>query len=712
LGKKLAACIKHKEIKLVFDGDDFKIAYYSFKFPLNSNSTQKLLKEKDVEQTVKRYNSSPELLSGLLLEQYYSLAYWKDAFEEINYRRFFDILDLIGLRIEEPDVFEEIHQLIFNLLSNGKVEGLRVDHIDGLYYPEEYLQKLRIHAPYSYLIVEKILTDNENIPESWPIQGSTGYDFINYVNGLFVKQTSETATDEIYKRFTKNTKVFGELLFECKKLVIENYFLGDVKNLARLINQTLHKLSYSQFNHDKMPLTLAMLIACFPVYRTYLDPKNPTDKKGQFHLALNQAKQHMPELTKEIDAINFLLQQCPINKLALETLMRLQQFTGAVMAKGLEDTAFYRYFRFVSLNEVGGNPAKFGVSKNEFHQFNVLRQTRWPLTLNASSTHDTKRGEDTRARLNILSEMPKKLEKQIVRWAEINTKHKTLVNGNSAPDRNEEYLIYQTILGSYPFETSEMQEVPQRATAYIVKALREAKLHSSWLNPNKQYETAAQQFINQSLTYPNFLSSFLPFQKQVANYGFFNSLAQTLLKITCPGIPDFYQGSELWNLNMVDPDNRRPVDYQKREKILEEVSNMAPSNSKKLLQDYASGKAKFYVIFKALQVRRRLKSLFEKGTYVPLTVEGALKDHVFAFMRKLEGNFVVVVVPCFLVGMLDSSYSWGPDWKGTVIKLPANVPLVWKEELSGLRINSSDGLSVDKVLSSFPAALLIGGDST
>jgi len=711
LSKELSECIKQREISLIFDGFSFKVKYGNLEFPVNRRTNQELLQEKNIELTIKQYNNSSKLLTELLSKQYYLLAYWKEAFKEINYRRFFDILDLIGLRMEKQDVFEETHQLIFDLLRTGKVSGLRVDHVDGVHNPEEYLQNLHRHSPNTYLIIEKILTDNETLPETWPIQGSTGYDFINYVNGLFVKQTNEASIDNIYKQFTKNTQDFNELLFDCKNTVVDNYFMGDINNIAHLINQTLQKLEYNQFNPEKITNAVTILITCFSVYRTYLNPKNPIDKKGNFYTALKQAKQRNPELTKELDVIEKLLQQCPNNKMALETLMKLQQFTSAIMAKGLEDTAFYRYCRLLSLNEVGGNPSKFGVSTEEYHKFNLVRQNNWPLTLNASSTHDTKRGEDARARLNVLSEIPQELEKHLLYWAENNTKHKTIINGNPVPNHNEEYLIYQTLIGAYPPEDTETQEFTSRAAVYVIKALREAKVHTSWLNPNMKYENATNRFIQDTLKDPQFLDTFLPFQKQIAFYGFINSLSQTLLKITCPGIPDFYQGAELLDLNMVDPDNRRPVDYQKRKHILGEISKIAPSDAKMLLNDYTIGKAKLYLIFKALQVRRRLKALFEEGTYIPLTVEGTLKEQVVAFMRKKQGKFIVVVTPHFLTGLLNSPYSWKLNWEDTLVKLPVNTTSIWNKEFTDSRIHTSGLLSVDEVLGDFPVALLTGDNN-
>ena len=477
--------------------------------------------------------------------------------------------------------------------------------------------------------------------------------------------------------FTGNTQAFSELLYDCKKSIIENYFMGDIKNLSRLILQALNRLQNRRFNPKAMINAIVELFASFPVYRTYLNPANTgAETSANFRLALTSAKQKNPAATKELDAIESLLNLSGGSEVALFALMRLQQFTGSVMAKGLEDTAFYRYCRLLSLNEVGGNPARFGVSAEEFHKFNMARQSKWPLSLNASSTHDTKRGEDSRARLNVLSEMPQEFERHLKSWAEVNAKEKTRLNGKLAPSSNEEYFIYQTLLAAYPFEEAEMQDFAERVTAYMVKALREAKVNSSWLAPNVQYEEAVTRFVTAILQNQSFLDDFLPFQQQIAHYGFYNTLSQTLLKIMCPGIPDFYQGSELWNLSMVDPDNRRPVDFQLRQKRLAEVSALEPSKAQSLLENYETGKAKLYVIFKALEVRRRLKELFEEGAYVPLSVEGEGREHVFAFARTKGSQFVVVIVPRFVAGLLAQSESWtGLDWKENSIILPAEAPV-------------------------------------
>lgn len=713
LAKHFADCLKQGETTLTFE-KGFKIKYGSLKFPVNPATAQQL-SGKPTQETLNNYNGNPDRLAHLLSKQAYALAYWKAALKQINYRRFFDIIDLIGLRMEEQGVFEETHQLSLELLKAGKISALRVDHIDGLFKPEEYLQKLRKHAPDAYVIVEKILTGAEELPDSWPVEGNTGYDFVNCVNGLFVAQEKEKAIDEVYKRFTGNTQAFSELLYNCKRFVIENYFMGDAKNLSRLILQALREIQGGKFNFKAMTDAIVELFACFPVYRTYLNPTNTSvEASASFCLALAQAKQKKPSVIKELGAVEFLLNLSGSSDVALEALMRLQQFTGSVMAKGLEDTAFYRYCRLLSLNEVGGNPAKFGVSAEEVQRFNAARQSKWPLSLNASSTHDTKRGEDCRARLNVLSETPQELEKHLKRWAEVNAKEKAHINGRQAPDANEEYFVYQTLLAAYPFEEAKMQDFAQRLTAYMVKALREAKVNSSWIAPNVPYEEAATQFVTAILQNKHFLYDFLPFQKQIARYGVYNSLAQTLLKIACPGIPDFYQGSELWNLSMVDPDNRRPVDFQLRQKLLAEVSASEPSNSQTYLENYESGKAKLYVIFKALQVRRRLKGLFEEGTYLPLKIEGELSKHLFAFAKSKGDQFVIVVVPRFVASLLEPSLSWSEvDWEDTSLTLPNQAPASYIEMFTGARLHSNSGrLLVSEVLSDFPVALLAGGDSS
>ena len=634
---------------------------------------------------------------------------------QINYRRFFDINGLIGVCVENPAVFESLHCLIFDLATSGKVSGFRVDHVDGLYNPEQYLKELRQKLPDHYFVVEKILTGTEQLPTSWPVQGTTGYDFLNCINKVFIQAAAETEIDGFYRQFTGNKQAFSDQLYDCKKHVVETLFLGDVKNLARLLNRTLQDIGYSgKLSPSGLRAAVVELMACFPVYRTYNSMQNRDYEP--FKVALNLAAQKNPHLAEEFTAIKCLLEKSQTTPQALHAIMRLQQFTGAVMAKGFEDTAFYRYSRFLSVNEVGGNPAEFSLSTGEFHEFNLQRQQKWPLTLNATSTHDTKRGEDARARLNVISEIPSEFAASVDEWAMLNRALKRRINGELLPSSNEEFYLYQTLLGSYPLDEGERQRFSERVKLHMVKALREAKVNSSWLKPNLEYEQAAVNFSEELLNSESFLAAFLPFQKKTAFYGFFNSLSQTLLKATCPGVPDFYQGTELWDLNLVDPDNRRPVGFQKRQKTLMAVSALEPSKAPSLLDHYADGEAKLYLIYKTLQFRRKFKELFTEGSYIPLTIKGRRSENIIAFCRKKDNLFVVIIAPRFLAGLIKPQTSWNKaqiDWADTSITLPDTAPSRFTEVFTGRTVGSKFGLlPLRDALDDFPVALLLGGDSS
>ncbi len=699
LAEPYSDCLKKGLISLV-DENGLKVRYNGITFPVNTSSNA---------AEVKRY-TDPAILKKFLSQQFYALAYWKIALKQINYRRFFDIIDLIGVCVENKDVFETTHRLIFELTSLGKFSTLRVDHIDGLYDPEEYLKRLRAKFPNRYMIVEKILSGNEQMQTSWPIQGTTGYEFINFLNNLFIKRDNEPQVDAFYKEFTGNTQTFSDLLYDCKKAVTKDYFLGDIENLARLINETLGQANYGKrFSDESLRKAVMELLACLPVYRTYNSPQKQDFKP--FKLALILAKQKNEHLSEEWASFDYLLEQSQSSPEALHAIMRLQQFTGAVMAKGLEDTAFYRYSRFLSANEVGCNPARLGCSREEFHEFIGHRQRNWPFSLNATSTHDTKRGEDVRARLNVISEIPAMFEMGVMDWAKINAAKKKRINGKVAPGRSEEYYLYQTLLGTFPWELTEKPEFTDRLKLHMIKALREAKQNSNWLLPNLPYEQAVSTFAEDILNSEDFLQSFLPLQQKIAFYGFFNSLSQTLLKAACPGIPDFYQGTELWDLNLVDPDNRRPVNFQKRQEVLSKIAELVPSKAPSLLKSHSDGKAKLYAIYKALELRRKLKELFNEGTYLPLAVNGASKSNVVAFMRNKGSFSVIVVVPRFVSGLIKAQDAWASaKWADTSISLPQAAPSIWKDVFTDAPIRSEAGwLPVKDVLGAFPVALLLGG---
>lgn len=703
-------CVKTGQLRLVFNRG-FKINYRGLEFPLNTAASKKLLKNASITQVLENYNRNPERLANLLSNQFYALKHWKTALKRINYRRFFDITDLIGQRMEDPRVFEASHRLIFELAESGTFSALRIDHIDGLFNPQAYLEGLREKLPNTYLLVEKILTGDEQLPDEWPIEGTTGYEFLNRVNNLFVNQRNDAEFTSLYTNFTGYTQPFAELLYECKKTVVENYFLGEATNLTRLIERTLRGIGYGRrFSRVGLRGAVVELLACCPVYRSYLNERQGSD--GFFRTALEEARRRVPNLSEELDAIAFLLDKRAGSPTALQALMRLQQFTGSVMAKGFEDTALYRYNRLLSLNEVGSNPVQFGISTAKFHEFNTSRQQKHPLTLNALSTHDTKRGEDARARLNVLSEIPDEFNRNLQKWTKQNTEMRIKVKGRFAPDKNEEYFLYQTLLGSYPWQLSEDEDYTSRVKAQMVKALREAKTHSNWLSPNLPYEKAVAEFTEKILQNQTFLEDFLPLQQKIANFGFFNTLAQTVLKITCPGVPDFYQGSELWDLNLVDPDNRRPVSFQKRRRLLWDIADLEPHKAETLLTDPSDGKAKLYVIHKSLMLRRRMKEFLEQATYLPIAAEGKRRGSVVSFAREKGGAFMVVVVPRFLTGALEANQPWRTlDWADTALRLPADAPTRWRNVFTDDTVHASIGqLGLGDVLRDFPVALLLGGE--
>ena len=488
--------------------------------------------------------------------------------------------------------------------------------------------------------------------------------------------------------------------------------MGDVRNLARLFNRALRELKVdSQCDIGSLRSAIVELLACFPVYRTYLTAKSLYDT-SPFRAAIENARQINSALSKEFSAIDYLLKESQSSPRALHALMRLQQFTGAVMAKGFEDTALYRYNRLLSLNDVGSSPDQFGVSLEEFHKRNILRQQNWPQTLNASSTHDTKRGEDVRARLNVISELPNEFKINVEKWAKINSPKKKQVRGKLAPDRNEEYYLYQTLLGALPLDPKEQEDFATRLQLHMVKALREAKTNTNWLTPNLPYEQTVTDFVTEILRSKVFFEAFLPFQRKIAFFGFFNSLSQTLLKITCPGSPDFYQGAELWDLNLVDPDNRRSVDFETRQKMLLEILSQKKITASSLLENKVEGKAKLYVIYRALQTRRKLKALFEEGDYIPLAVEGKYGENVVAFCRKKGACNVIVVVPRFLTSLMQVGDVWSSvNWADTSIILPKDSPTSWTDAFTAQTVRSKNGqFLIRDILGEFPVAMLFSGD--
>ncbi len=660
-------------------------------------------------------------MDRLLGEQFFRLAFWKVGNEELNYRRFFTINSLICLRMENDETFEKTHRLILQLLAEGKLTGLRIDHFDGLYDPEKYLKDLKDRAGDPYIVVEKILDCHEELAAALNIQGTTGYDFMNFANGIFVDKKNERQITKGFIAFTGMSNSYEALVSAKKKLFIGNYMAGDIDNLAhllkRLLNHNRHGRDLTMYGLKR---ALVEVMAQFPVYRTYINSFELTDMdRMDIKESFAAAKNKNPGAAYELDAMEkvFLLQFDPDVKFTdkqdwLHFIQRFQQFTGALMAKGAEDTTFYIYNRLLSLNEVGGNPAVFGISPKQFHEFNLRRAEMWPHTMNATSTHDTKRGEDSRCRINVLSEIPKAWHLMVKFWSKINHSQKSKLKSGYAPDHDDEYFIYQTLIGAFPFDKTDLPEFSKRLQAYVIKAIREARIHTAWVKPDEEYEKACVAFVQNILKDepPNvFLTSFHPFAEKIARMGILNSLSQVLIKATSPGVPDFYQGSEFWDLSFVDPDNRRPVDYQKRAQILREIKSREKDDLAlidELWRSKEDARIKLFVTHRVLSLRKNFPQLFQKGSYLPLQVQGKLKDHVLAFARQDKDCFCLTIVPRLLCQQTEF-LTQDVLWDDTKIIVPENFPSDWKDVFTQNEISSAEGWDVKRLLEHFPVGLFV-----
>ncbi len=723
------------------------------------------------------------LLDDLLGAQSYRPAFWRVAIDEINYRRFFDITSLAAIRMELPPVFEEAHQFIFRLLTEGRITGLRVDHPDGLWNPDRYFRQLQenyilcmaqsgpagvsraepqkdilgesvtrrmVEHPERdeplfwplYVVAEKILCAGESLPRDWAVFGTTGYEFLNLVNGLFVDSGNRKAFDRIYSHFIGTQIHFGNLVNSSKKMIMLISLASEIQALSHQLERLSEKNRwYRDFTLNSLTFAIREVIAGLPVYRTYINGPDGVPLRDQKYIetAVEEAKRRNPRTAEAI--FDFIRDTLLLRNLQnfpeedrtklVRFVMQFQQVTGPVMAKALEDTAFYIYNRLVSLNEVGGHPEQFGISVTEFHQQNLERQQKWPHSLLATSTHDTKRSEDVRARLNVLSEIPGEWRAALSRWSRLNASTKILVDGQLAPDRNDEYLLYQTLVGAWPMENlpssavGEFNRFRERIAAYMEKATLEAKVHTSWVNRNEEYDAAVQNFVLQVLDNrgkKRFLSDLQVFQFRVAYFGQFNSLGQVLIKLTSPGVPDIYQGTELWDFSLVDPDNRRPVDYPRRRSLLVELKNRVNEAgqdlipmARELLEHGQDGRIKLYLIYRTLNFRRLHPRLFSSGSYLPLEGMGPMKDHVCTFARTREDEVILVAVPRLVVRLTGGKEQppLGEEiWKDTWLALPADwvnrtlINLYTGERISVSKKDQVSGLPLAEVFRNFPVAVL------
>ncbi|MGD0813649.1 MAG: malto-oligosyltrehalose synthase [Verrucomicrobiota bacterium] len=647
-------------------------------FPLNAPSLQSL------KATQEEINADPGALNALIERQYYRLAWHGRGDSELNYRRFFNITTLPGLCMEDKRVFSQAFALTGQWLQRGWLDGLRVDHPDGLRDPEEFLLRLKEMAPNTWIVVEKILGQEESLPASWPVAGTTGYDFLNSVGGLFVDPRGEKPLGDVYRMFIGSDPDYPVVARDKKRLVSRSLLAAEVERLTGLLLRIAAAgWRYCDFTHGEMACALIEFTACFPVYRSYVQPSHGaitvTDVR-HIQKAAHEARRNRPDLPPDLFEFlaNLLLLKQP-GSLEDEFVGRFQQFSAAVMAKGVEDTAFYCFNRFVALNEVGGNPGRFGIGIEEFHQSCRARQSHRPASMLSTSTHDTKRGEDVRARLCLLSEMPGEWRAAVDRWSVMNQRHRR----NGCPDRNAEYLYYQTLVGAWPLPV-------ERATAYMEKAAHEAKEHTSSALGDPEYDQALRKFVTSTLADPDFLADLAGFAGPLVKPGCINSLAQTLFKLTAPGVPDFYQGAELWNLDLVDPDNRRPVDFAVRKELLARASTVSAQEA---WQEWESGLPKLWLIRRVLNLRSQRPDLFAiSAQYEPMAARGRVAGHVIAFKR---GESLIAMAPRLLIALHD-------DWGDTVLEMP---PGAWRNQLTGE--NAPPGAApLSVLLGKFPVALL------
>ena len=741
LGRPYGEVLEAHELVLGYDAEGFFFRYYDKRLPLAPQSYQLILREcvealpadgigveardlvqpdgvvtnsrflKDtiwrmyeqssefhdqLDKTVRAVNENVERLDELHVAQWYRLAYWRIASETINYRRFFDVTDLVGLRVENPEVFEARNKRVEDFVNDGKVTGLRIDHIDGLYDPVNYLTKLQLRLgeePF-YVVVEKILAADERLPPSFSVAGTTGYDFLDTANAVFVDPQGLAQLTEFYRRYTGSTASFEDLVYERKKQVIEQLFSGEMRALgAHLGAVAVADRNARDFAPSELLAALIEITACMPVYRTYLrgDGAITDDDRRFIDRAVVEARRrntaHLDE--RLFDFLELVLDLEPPPYIAQERekwaafVMKWQQFTGRVMAKGVEDTAFYNYNPLISLNEVGGEPGRMEFDPvGDLHARNERIARDWPQTMNATSTHDTKRSEDVRARISVLSEIPEVWQREVKKWTRANAALKR----EGIPHRNEELLIYQTLVGMWPLE-GDASDVPERLREYLEKASREAKTHTSWLAPNGDYESALKDFATSILEHPPFVTAFRRFHRAIAFHGFLNSLAQVVLKVMSPGLPDFYQGTELWDFSLVDPDNRRPVDYEKRAAMLRKLPPPVT-----LLRQWKDGRIKLFVTARSLAARAR----HELGGYRAIA---STTPNAVAFAR---GDDTIVIAPRLTTRLVRApQLPLGEVWADHSIAADGRWRNVYTEE-----IVEGSPLRLSQVFATFPVAIL------
>ena len=734
LGDELKQCLESRQIQISRSGQEICLVYFEHEFPVSTRSLLYMLQAlcgtnalpflshlsetlasgsfqeggasarwQPADQTVTHpitlddaekaaldasiasINANSLRLKRFLDLQHYLLGFWRLANQDLNYRRFFDIHQLAGVCVENEAVFAATHELVLRWIGEGRIDGLRIDHPDGLRDPTSYLERLRAAAPRTWVVVEKILEPGETLAPEWPVAGTTGYDFLNLVNGLFVDPRSERGLTDFYEEFTGQSTGYGEIAKEKKLLVLELLFGSELSRLESLLEDSRRQCpGYGSFRPEEARRALAEVISFFPVYRTYIRPDTgfvgDRDRKVVREVlagALRRQPDVAPDTWRLIEDILLLTLA---GNTESEFVLRFQQLTGPVMAKGVEDTAFYCFNRLISLNEVGGNPGEFGASPDAFHTFCLRIQSNWPRTMLAGATHDTKRGEDMRLRIDLLSEIPERWIHAVRHWSRMNARFRR----KGFPDANTEYFLYQTLAGAWPIACD-------RLVPAMLKAAKEAKMHTSWMDPDPVFEEALRAFVWEVTGHSDFTADLSAFLEPLAWPAVVTSLSQTLIQCTAPGVPDIYQGTEFWDCNLADPDNRRAVDFDLRRRLLAEISTLSIDE---ILNRHAEGLPKLFLLQRVLSARRRCVEAFgPKGEYRPLTAEGECSDHLLTFMR---GGKAVTLAPRLAVSL-------NGDWKNTVIELPAGS---WENVFSGEHF-SGGTRKLSRLLAQFPVALMV-----
>ncbi len=696
LGREYERCLDSGEIQVRRRGGEVCIGYFEHELPASPSSLLEFLPAAGapgdgeasaaaIDAAITALNADHVRLGRLLDRQHYLLAFWRRANRELNYRRFFDIHELAGVCVEKEEVFAAVHERLLPWVNSGRVDGLRIDHPDGLRDPVQYLQRLRAAAPGAWIVVEKILEPGETLRREWPVEGTTGYDFLNLLGGLFIDPGGERPLTEFYREFTGQARPYRDIVRDRKRHVLEQLLASEMSFLTNLFGAAIDPpAGPAGSRRIEWQEALCEVVACFPVYRTYIRPAAATvdaEDRAVVQEALAAAAGRRPDIDPGLwGSIEDLLLLRRTGEAAGEFVLRFQQLSGPAMAKGVEDTAFYRFNRLVALNEVGGDPGVFGTSLAAFHAFCARIRRDWPQTMLATATHDTKRGEDTRLRIGLLAEIPGAWADAVRRWSRLNARFRS----GGQPDANTEYLLYQTLAGAWPIG-------PRRLADTMLKAAREAKVRTSWTDPDPDYERVLTDYVAQVVEQDGFREDLGAFLAPLAWPAMVASLSQTLIKCTAPGVADIYQGTELYDLSLMDPDNRRPVDFELRRRLLAAADTLPVAE---ILKRQAEGLPKIFVVKRALETRRRRPEAFgPRSDYQPLGTEGERAGHLVAFARA---GCVVTLAPRLVCGLAG-------DWRDTAVALPAGT---WTNVFTQERWGGGRQ-PLAPMLASFPAALLV-----